>query len=348
MARILGPCRMEQAHGFGTALEEFAHLHGMARVLRHADRHRAHAAQRQPGVVGADGIAHRVLRAVQLLGDGLVVRHHRAQHQVGVTAHVLRAGNDGHLRPQRQRAVDIAGAPGVVGGQHQAVAVGDGRHGAHVQHFKQQRARRFHIQQLGVGLHQGIQVFTGREVGDADVHALEHGVVQLSHRAVNAVGNQRMVARRAQRHHHHRHRRQARRCQIAVRAAFQVCEDLFQRGVGIHAHAAVGGGAVASGLAALRLLQRGQVLEPHGAGAHGRQRHGRRAGFGVERGGARVLQYRIDVFGGHLQGECWRNEQGRTGPNEASQTANMVNHIRRRGVCPLGGSSALAASQKSS
>ncbi|KAG1166628.1 hypothetical protein G6F35_018081 [Rhizopus arrhizus] len=89
-----------------------------------------------------------------------------------------------------------------------------------------------------------------------------------------------------------------------MRAAFQLRGHLFQRGMGVHAHAAVGGGAAAGRLGALRLLQRGQVLEAHRAGAHGRQRHRRGAGFRMERGGARVLQNRIEVCGGHLQGKC--------------------------------------------
>ena len=42
-----------------------------------------------------------------------------------------------------------------------------------------------------------------------------------------------------------------------MRAAFQLREDLFQRGMRVHAHAAVGGGALAGG-GALRVLQRGR------------------------------------------------------------------------------------------
>ena len=234
----------------------------------------------QPGVVGADGIAHRVLRAVELARDLFIVGHHRAQHQVGVAAHVLGAGDHRHLRAQRQRTIDIARAPGVVGGQHQAVALREGRHRAHVQHLEQQRARRFHVQQARVRTHQLVQRVVGREVRDVDVQALEHGIVQLAHRAVHAVRDQRVIAGRAQRQHHHRHGRQTRRGQIAMRAAFQLREDLFERGMRVHAHAAVGGGALAGG-GALRVLQRGQVLEAHGAGAHGRQRHRRGAGGGL-------------------------------------------------------------------
>ncbi|MCY1523226.1 hypothetical protein D9M68_581140 [compost metagenome] len=189
------------------------------------------------------------------------------------------------------------------------MALRDGRHRAHVQHLEQQRPRRLHVQQLGVRTHQLVQVLAGREIGDLNVHALQHGIVQLAHRPVHAVRDQGVVARRAQGQHDHGHRRQARRRQVAVRAAFELREDLLQRGMRVHAHATVGARAAAGSLAALRLLKRGDVLEAHRAGPHRRQRHGRSAGLGVERGGARMLQDGVDVFRRHLLEDGWLVER---------------------------------------
>lgn len=287
----------------GRPCRELAHALGVARVLGHAYRQRTHAAQRQPGIVGADRVAHGVLRAVQALRHGLVIGNHRAQHQVGVAAHVLGAGDHRNLRAQFQRAIDVARAPGVVGGQHQLVAARELGQRGQIQHLEQQRPRRLDIQQAGVGTHQRLQVVAGREEGQLDTHALEHRVVQFVDRAIDAIGHQRMLAGRQQRQKRHRDGAHARRRQVAVRAGFQLLEHVFQRRMRIHAHPAIGHGPVAAGLAALRLFQRGQVTKAHRAGAHRRQVDRGGAGIGVEGRGAQVLEQGVDVAGfvGHVR-----------------------------------------------
>src|SRR3546814_4033366 len=123
---------------FGARGQEAAYFQRVLCALVHAYGQSTHAADGQPGVVGADRVAHGVMGVVDALDDGRIVGHDGAQHHVGVATHVFSAGHDRDIGAQVQRAVYVAGTPGVVGYQYQFVLARVIGQGGDIEHFEQQ------------------------------------------------------------------------------------------------------------------------------------------------------------------------------------------------------------------
>ncbi|MNT35399.1 hypothetical protein D3C72_1714250 [compost metagenome] len=82
MSGILGQRGVEHAAHLRMPLQPLRDLGGVALVLRQAHRQRAQAAQRQVGVVGADGEAECLVGSGDALGQRRAVDHDRALHHV--------------------------------------------------------------------------------------------------------------------------------------------------------------------------------------------------------------------------------------------------------------------------
>ena len=289
MAGVGGQRGIEHAADLGLALQPFGDLGRMALVLGQAHGQRAQAAQREIGVVGAHRQAQRFMRRGNLRGERRGVGDDNALHHVRMARDVLGRGVNGEVRAQRQRLVEPARAPGVVGRDRNAMGARHRRQRGQVQHFVEQRTRRLEIDQLGVwpDLRRQI-VLRWREVFQRDPQALQQRVVDAAHGRVDAVGHQRMVAGRQQRHQHQRDRRHARRREESALAAFERGHRVFQRAVGVEAVAAVGGQAFARGAAVVQIGIGGAAFKAHGAGAH----HGNvdRARAAAQIGCARMQQ----------------------------------------------------------
>src|SRR3546814_18443072 len=126
---------------------------------------------------------------VDALADGRIVGHDGAQHHVGVATHVFSAGHDRDIGAQVQRAVYVAGTPGVVGYQYQFVLARVIGQGGDIEHFEKQGSGRLDVQDAGVGPSLRFQFgHDGAGVGHVDIHAGQTGLVKIAHGSVSAVG----------------------------------------------------------------------------------------------------------------------------------------------------------------
>ncbi len=282
---------MINAGHFGKRDQESADLHGIVRALTHAYRQRACAAYCKPCIVGADRITHGVMRVIDALGECRVVHHDCPKHQVGMTGHVLGASHHRNIGAQLKRTIDVAGPPGVVHDQDQIVLTGEFGQCRDIKHFKQQRAGRLHIQNLGVQAQLRFQIGRRRAaIRDLDTHAVQYGLIQVAHRSVGTIGDQDVVAAIQDAEKGQGNGTQAGRRQKGALRAFQRTEHVLQRGMRVHSAAAIRRAALPLRLRRLRAIKRIQVGEPHGARAHGRQGNGRRAGNSVKRRHSRMLK----------------------------------------------------------
>jgi hypothetical protein len=230
---------------------------------------RAHAAQHQPGVVRAHAHAERIAALLQrqprvLRGGG------GAEHDVGVAAEVLGRRDDGNVRAERERAIQQARTPGVVGRDQDAALPGEGGDAGQVAHLVHQRAGALQIDEARRRPQPGFDV--GR-VGGAeralDSVGAQELLGQVPHGLVHAVGQHHVVARLEVGQEDHRRCRQPRGEQAGAVAAFQFRHDVLQREAGRRALGPVGEQAlVVAALAHVAVLR--QVVVDDRAGAHHR------------------------------------------------------------------------------
>jgi len=183
------------ARNLGALRQPARDLEASAVMAREPHAHSAQAAQSEIHVVGSDAQAHGLHRVAQA-ARVLLVCGDDAQHDVGVSADVFRAGLDREIDALGERRKIQRARPGVVH-QHHGVpgmrGFGDRRN---VLHLERQRARRFGEHRAGVGLNQARDSRSDQwiVIGRRDAVVRQHVVAELPGRCVDAVGDKHVVA----------------------------------------------------------------------------------------------------------------------------------------------------------
>ncbi len=195
VAGILGQRRIEHARNLGPGLQPAGDRQRVSLVAFEPHAQGAQSAQGEVDVVRPGAMTdiggHRAHLFVHLLGgdDG-------AEHHVGMADDVFGGGVDRHVDAVLKRRKQPRRGPGVVHQHRGAAVVRYRRNRRHVLHLEGQRARRFDIDDFGVGPHQPGDALADQRVviGRLDTAAGQHIVAEIARRPVHRIDHQHVVA----------------------------------------------------------------------------------------------------------------------------------------------------------
>ena len=204
----------------------------------HADGQGGHTAHDLPSVERADAGAHVFDDELADDIEQVLGTHDGTAEGIAVAVDVLGDAVHDEVGTQRQRALGGEARPGAVDRQESAMGVGQGCDGSDVADARGGIARRFDVDEFGLGRDgrpDGIEI-GGVDQGRFDAKAL--GEVLEQHRAhgnIRNIGTDKMVATAEQRHECAIDGTDTTRCDDAIFAALEGLEALFEPAlVGVH------------------------------------------------------------------------------------------------------------------
>ncbi len=114
MLRMRLEAGIQHASNCEVPLEESRDSHRILAVCRHAQRERAHPAQRKIAVEGRRGSAHVPLDVPQSLVEVRRVGHQHAHHHIAVPVDILGNRVQYDIRAERERTLTNRGKEGIV------------------------------------------------------------------------------------------------------------------------------------------------------------------------------------------------------------------------------------------
>ena len=154
-----------------SCLQPLGQRHSVFRLLRQAQRQRAHAAQGQPGIKGAD-VGAQVVVVVADPVHVLLLAGHDAAQSVAMSHVILGAGVEHDVRAVIQRPHDERREERIIHDELAAVLVGQRCDGRQIRQLQEGIGQRLQIDDLGVGLHGLLDVLQVQDLHPVGLDAL--------------------------------------------------------------------------------------------------------------------------------------------------------------------------------